>query len=78
MTRPTDPGEDKVEALRVECEELRKERDALLQKPIDLAKMDSIDEDASGKMVAYYWWQQAQNAHAIAAMGHTPPSGKDG
>jgi hypothetical protein len=24
--------------------------------------MDSIDEDASGKMVAYYWCSQAQDA----------------
>jgi hypothetical protein len=47
-----------------EAKELRAERDALLQKPIDLAKMDSIDEDASSKMVAYYWWQQALEARA--------------
>jgi Mg-chelatase subunit ChlI len=58
---------DDVEKLRSEAAELRAERDALLQKPIDLAKLDSIDEDASGKMVAYYWWQQAQDARAALA-----------
>ena len=44
--------------------ELRAERDALLQRPIDLAKMDSIDDDATDRMIAYYWWQQAQDARA--------------
>jgi hypothetical protein len=56
LTTRSQPGEDLVE--------LRKERDALLQKPIDLAKMDSIDDDATDKMIAYYWWQQAQDARA--------------
>jgi hypothetical protein len=45
-----------------DAEWLRKERDALLQRPIDLAKMDSIDEDATDRMITYYWWQQAQEA----------------
>lgn len=47
-----------------EADELRKERDALLQKPIDLAKMDSIDEEVTDRMIAYYWWQEAQDARA--------------
>jgi hypothetical protein len=47
-----------------ELTEVRAERDALLQKPIDLAKMDSIDDDATDRMIAYYWWQQAQDARA--------------
>ena len=58
-------------ALPISCEdelrELRAERDALLQEPIDLAKMDSIDDDAADKMVAYYWWQQAKEARALIA-----------
>jgi hypothetical protein len=50
-------------------DELRAERDALLRKPIDLAKMDSVDDDngTPGKMVAYYWWQQAQDARGANA-----------
>ena len=51
--------------LIAENEQLRKERDVLLQEPIDLAKLDSIDEDASGQMVAYYWWKQAQGARSL-------------
>jgi hypothetical protein len=46
--------------------EVRAERDALLEKPINLAKMDSInDEDGTPeKMVAYYWHEQANEARA--------------
>ncbi len=52
-----------------ELAEVRAERDALLQKPIDLAKMDSIDDDngTPDKMIAYYWHQQAQDARAKSA-----------
>jgi hypothetical protein len=46
--------------------EVRAERDALLQQPIDLAKMHSVDEDANDKMVAYYWHGQAQDARERA------------
>lgn len=57
----------RVEKLEAENAELRKERDALLQKPIDLAKMDSIDDEATDRMIAYYWWQQATDARAALA-----------
>ncbi len=52
-----------------ELAEVRAERDALLQKPIDLAKMDSIDDDngTPDKMIAYYWHQQAHDARAKSA-----------
>ena len=55
---------DKNKALEDECAALRTERGALLQKPLDLAKMDSIDDDddTSTKMIAYYWHDQAQEA----------------
>lgn len=55
---------DKNKALEAENAALRAERDALLQKPLDLAKMDSVDDDTdtSAKMIAYYWHDQAQEA----------------
>ena len=45
---------------------VREERDALLQRPLDLAKLDSIDDEEGvpDKMVSYYWWQQTQEARA--------------
>jgi hypothetical protein len=55
---------ERAQAIAGELTELRAERDALLQKPIDLAKMDSIDDDATDRMIAYYWHQQAQDARA--------------
>ena len=57
---------DDVERLKGENAELRKERDALLQEPIDHAKMDSIDDggDTPTLMTAYYWWKQAKEARA--------------
>jgi outer membrane murein-binding lipoprotein Lpp len=57
---------DTIRTLIAENAALREERDALLQKPIDLAKMDSIDDDngTPEKMVAYYWHQQAEEARA--------------
>jgi hypothetical protein len=51
--------------------ELRAERDALLQKPIDLAKMDSIDGGVADKMIAYYWCEQAQLARAALQQSDT-------
>jgi hypothetical protein len=51
-------------SLTAEAKELRAERDALLEKPIDLSKMDSIDEGVPDKMLAYYWHEQAQEARA--------------
>jgi hypothetical protein len=58
---------DALESAQAEIAELRSERDALLQKPIDLSKLDSIDEGAGEKMVAYYWWEQAQDARSEMA-----------
>lgn len=43
---------------------VREERDALLQKPLDLARLDSIDDGVPDKMLAYYWCAQAQEARA--------------
>jgi hypothetical protein len=59
MTRTVSPSP--------EIAELRSERDNLLQKPIDLSKLDSIDDGVGEKMVAYYWWEQAQEARAEIA-----------
>jgi hypothetical protein len=59
----------RLTAMREELTEVRAERDALLEKPIDLAKMDSIDEELNDRMIAYYWHEQAQEARAeLAAM----------
>ena len=55
-----------TEALAL-AEHRRAERDALLQRPIDLAKLDSIDDDATDKMLAYYWWQQTAQARVDLA-----------
>ncbi len=59
----------KVIALEGEAKELRRERDALLKQPIDLAEMDSIDDetDTATKMIAYYWCQQAKEARAASS-----------
>lgn len=51
-------------AAHEELAEVRAERDALLEKPISLAKMDSVDDDATDRMIAYYWHEQAQEARA--------------
>jgi hypothetical protein len=58
---------DALESTQAEIAELRSERDNLLQKPIDLSKLDSIDDGVGEKMVAYYWWEQAQEARAEIA-----------
>jgi hypothetical protein len=58
---------DALESAQAEIAELRSERDNLLQKPIDLSKLDSIDDGVGEKMVAYYWWEQAQEARAEIA-----------
>jgi hypothetical protein len=57
---------DAITTLLEEVAELRLERDALLKQPLDLAEMDSIDDDIGvpDKMVAYYWWRQATEARA--------------
>ena len=43
-----------IEQLQSRISELEEERDALLQRPIDLAKMDSVDEEISDKMISYF------------------------
>ena len=53
---------ERIAELEAEIIELRSERDALLQVPVNLAKMDSIDEDATDRMIAYYWHSQCQDA----------------
>ena len=53
---------DLIQQQRAEIAEARNERDALLERPITLAKMDSLDEDATDRMIAYYWCEQATEA----------------
>ena len=53
---------ERIAELEAEIIELRSERDALLEVPVNLAKMDSIDEDATDRMIAYYWHSQCQDA----------------
>lgn len=57
----------RIRALSAEAAELRAERDALLQKPLDMAKLDSIDDGVPEKMLAYYWLEQAQDARKQSA-----------
>lgn len=52
------------QAQAAEIAELRAERDALLEKPLSLAKMDSIDGKKTDQMIAYYWHAQAVEARA--------------
>jgi hypothetical protein len=57
---------NRIEGIATRIEQLRTDRNALLQKPIDLAKMDSADDEEGvpEKMVAYYWCEQATEARA--------------
>jgi hypothetical protein len=60
-------AEAKIEALTAQVAELREERDALLRRPINLAEMDSEDEEITTQMIAYYWHEQAMIARAALA-----------
>jgi hypothetical protein len=55
-----------IRQLSADNAAMRHERDALLEKPISLSKMDSIDDDTGAKMVAYYWCEQAEIARDVA------------
>ncbi len=57
----------RIEAQSATIAELREERDALLEKPIDLAKMDSIDDELTDQMISYFWWERSNELTATIA-----------
>ena len=58
---------DLIEAQSATIAGLREERDALLEKPIDLAKMDSIDDELTDQMISYFWWERSNELTATIA-----------
>lgn len=50
------------DALAAENVELRKERDALLERPLNFEEFHSIDDEKNDRMLAFYWCEQAHVA----------------